>query len=344
MIESPPPLTMLLSRHTRRREFIATLGGAAASLGGANAQQLGQIRRVGVLMSYLQTDNEAQQWRIAFSQSFKELGWIDGVNVRVDYRWSGPTPDHLQADAAELIGLSPDVLLAGATAAVIALKNETEDIPIIFANVADPMGQGFVASLAQPGGNITGFGAFEFSIAGKWVQAFKQIVPSAVTVGVIVNPETAPFYKLFLPFIDTAAHLAGITPSLTTIHQAGEIAGAIDKLGNELNAGLIVLRGALFTTARETIVDAAARLRLPAVYPYSFYARSGGLISYGFEIKDMFGRAARYVDLALRGAKPADLPVQQPTKFELIVNLKTAQALGVTIPASLLAQANEVIE
>jgi putative ABC transport system substrate-binding protein len=183
----------------KRREFIATLGAAAAWLGGANAQQLGQIRRVGVLMSYLQADNEAQQWTIAFIQSFKELGWIDGVNVRVDYRWSGPAPDRLQADAAELIGLSPDVLLAGATPAVIALKNQTKDIPIIFANVADPMGQGFVASLAQPDGNITGFGAFEFSIAGKWVQALKQIVPSAVMVGVIVNPETAPFTNCFCP-------------------------------------------------------------------------------------------------------------------------------------------------
>jgi putative ABC transport system substrate-binding protein len=329
----------------RRREFITLLGGAAAAWPlAARAQQPERMRQIGVLMSYVESDSEAQQQTKVFSQSLQEFGWIDGLNIRLEYRWSDPTSDQLKIHAAELVRLNPEVLLAGATPAVIALKNKTRSIPIIFANVADPVGQGFVASLARPGGNITGFGAFEFSIAGKWVQTIKEIAPSATQIGVIFNPETAPFYGSFLPFIDAAARLVGIKPNVTAIHDSDHIAGTIDKLAKESNTGLIVLPGTRFTSAREIIIATAARLRLPAIYPYSYYARSGGLISYGFDARDMYRRAAAYVDKILRGAKPADLPIQQPTKFEFVINLKTARALGLTVPPILLARADEVIE
>jgi putative ABC transport system substrate-binding protein len=330
--------------HLSRREFITLLGGEAAAWPlAAKAQQSEQMRRIGVLMSYLESDGEAQEQTKAFSQSLKEFGWTDGVNIRLDYRWPGSDADRLRADALELVRLAPDVLLAGATPAVIALKQETRSIPIVFANVADPVGQRFVATLAQPGANISGFGAFEFSIAGKWVEAIKEIVPSATQIAVIFNPETAPFYGLFLPFIETAARRAGIKTNVTPIHDPADIAGTIDKLAKESN-GLIVLPGARFTAARRVIITTAAQLRLPAVYPYSYYARSGGLISYGFDASDMYRRAASYVDRILRGAKPADLPVQQPTKFELVINFKTAKALGIDVPPTLLARADEVIE
>jgi ABC-type uncharacterized transport system substrate-binding protein len=327
-----------------RRNFITLLGSAAAWPLAARGQQPQRMRRVGVLMSYLEGDGEAQQWTKTFRQSLQEFGWTEGLNIRLDYRWPGPTPDRLQTDAAELVRLSPDVLLAGATPAVIALKNETRSIPIVFANVADPVGQDFVASLSLPGGEISGFGAFEFSIAGKWVQAIKDIVPSATQIGVIANPETAPFYRLFLPFIDSAARPVGIEPTVTAIHDADDIAATIDKLAKESNAGLIVLPAARFTANRDVIIGTAARLRLPTVYPYSFYARGGGLISYGFDVRDMYRRAASYIDRILKGARVGELPVQNPAKFELVINLKTAKSLGLKVPDKLIALADEVIE
>src|SRR5262249_29132137 len=260
------------------------------------------------------------------------------------YRWPGATAERLEIDATELVRLSPDVLLAGATVAVIALKNETHSIPIVFANVADPVGQGFVASLSQPGGNISGFGAFEFSIAGKWVQTIKDIVPLATQIGVIADPETAPFYRLFLPFIDAAARLIAVKTNVTAIHNADDIAGAIDKLARESNAGLIVLPAARFTAARDVIIRIAEQLRLPTIYPYNFYAKGGGLISYGFDVRDMYRGAASYIDRILKGARVGELPVQNPVNFELVINLKTANALGLEMPPKLLALADEVIE
>jgi ABC-type uncharacterized transport system substrate-binding protein len=218
-----------------RREFITLLGGAAAAWPLAARAQRGERVRIGVLMSYVESDSEAQQQARAFSQSLEPLGWTDGSNIALDYRWRGSPPGQLQAPAMELIQLNPDVLLAGATPAAIALKNATRSIPIVFANVADPVGQGFVASLGQPSGNMSGFGAFEFSIAGKWVQGLKEFVPAAKEIGVIVNPETAPFYGKFLPFIDTAARLAGIKPNITAVHDPAQIAGTIDELARESN-------------------------------------------------------------------------------------------------------------
>ena len=330
----------------RRREFITLLGGAAAAWPlAARAQQRGRMRRVGVLMSYLESDPEAQDQTRAFGQSLKEFGWIEGENLRQVYRWPGSNPEQLRANAMELVRSVPDVLFAGATPAVIALKNETRSIPIVFANVADPVGQHLVTTLAHPDANITGFGAFEFSIAGKWVDTIKELVPTARQIGVVFNPETAPFFNLFLPFIETAAHQAGIGTKVAPIHDAAEITTTITKLVKESNAdALIVLPGARFTAAREFLISTAAQLRLPAVYPYSYYARGGGLVSYGFQASDMYRRAASYVDRILRGANPSDLPVQQPTRFELVFNLKTAKALSLDIPPTLLARADEVIE
>jgi putative ABC transport system substrate-binding protein len=329
----------------RRREFITVVGGVAAAWPlTARAQQREQMRRIGVLMSYVESDSEAQRQVRAFSQTLEDLGWTDGSNVTLDYRWAGSAPDQLRTHAAELVHLKPNVLLAGATPAAMALKNETRAIPIVFANVADPVGQGFVASLGQPDGNMSGVGAFEFSIAGKWVQGLKEFVPSAAKIGVIVNPETAPFYGMFLPFIDNAARVAGIQSNLAAIHDAANIAETIDKLARESNAGLIVLPGAQFTSARGLIIAAAARLRLPTMYPYTYWVRSGGLISYGFDAQDMYRHAASYVDRILKGATVRELPVQNPVTFELAINLKTAKALGLEVPPTLLARADEVIE
>ena len=327
----------------RRRDVIELVGGAAAWPLAARAQTK-WMQRIGVLMSYVESDGEAQQQARAFSQSLGALGWADRLNITLDYRWRGPPPGQLQGPAVELVQLNPDVLLAGATPAATALKNATQSIPIVFANVADPVGQGFVASLGQPNGNMSGFGAFEFSIAGKWVQGLKEFVPAATEIGVIVNPETAPFYAKFLPFVDTAARLAGVKPNITAIHDPAQIAGTIDKLAKESNAGLIVLPGAQFTTAKELIIATAARLRLPAMYPYTYWVKDGGLMSYGFDAQDMYRRAASYVDRILKGARVQELPVQHPVNFELAINLKTAKALGLTVPQTLLTAADEVIE
>jgi putative ABC transport system substrate-binding protein len=300
------------------------------------------MRRVSVLMAYVESDTNAQQWTKAFGESLQEFGWIGGRNIQLDFRWGGPSPDRLRADAAEMVRLNPDVLVAAATPSVEALQHETRSIPIVFVNVADPVGQGVIASFARPGGNTTGFGAFEFSIAGKWVQAIKEIAPSLIQIGVIFNPETAPYYGSFLPFVETACRELGVKQIVTPIHDSNRIAYTLEQLAKESGTGLIVIPAALFTNAREVLIATAARLRLPTVYPYSFFAQRGGLVSYGFDVRDMF--QAVYVDRILKGAKPADLPAQQPTKFELVVNLKTAKALGLTVPTSMLARANEVIE
>jgi putative tryptophan/tyrosine transport system substrate-binding protein len=328
----------------KRREFIALLGGAAAWPIAAHAQQGERMRRVSVLMAYVESDIHAQKWTKAFDDSLQKLGWNNGRNIQLDYRWGGPNPDRLRGDAEELVRLSPDVLLAGATPAVIALQHATRSIPIVFANVADPVGQGLIASFARPGGNTTGFGGFDFSIAGKWVQTIKEIAPAVARIGVIFNPETGPYNVSMLPFVEAASGPLSVKPITTAIHDSDRIAQTLEKLAEEPNTGLIILPAAMFTTYREIIIATAARLRLPTVYPFSFFAQSGGLLSYGFDVRDMYMRAAGYVDRILRGAKVSDLPAQQPTKFELIVNLKTAKALNLDVPPSLLARADEVIE
>ena len=328
----------------KRREVFGVIGGAAAWPLAAGAQQSERMRRIGVLMAYIESDINAQLWTKAFDESLRELGWNNGRNIQLDYRWAGPDQDRLRSNAEELVRLNPDVLLAGATPAVIGLQHATRSIPIVFANVADPVGQGLIASLAKPGGNTTGFSAFDFSMAGKWVQTIKEVAPSVTRIGVIFNPETGPFYSAFLPFVETASRLLDVKSVATVIHDSDHIAQTLEKLAEEPNTGVIVLPSALFSTNREIIITAAARLRLPTVYPYSFFPQSGGLLSYGFAVGEMYRRAAVYVDSILRGEKPSNLPVQGPTKFEFVVNLKTAKALGLDIPLNLQQVADEVIE
>jgi putative ABC transport system substrate-binding protein len=328
----------------RRRDFIALIGGAAAWPIAAYTQQGERMRRASVLMSYAESDTGAQKWTKAFDDSLQQLGWNSGRNIQLDYRWAGPNPDRLRGDAEELVRLSPDVLLAGATPAVIALQHATRSIPIVFANVADPVGQGLIASFARPGGNTTGFGGFDFSIAGKWVQTIKEIAPAVARIGVIFNPETGPYNESMLPFVETASGPLNVKPIPTAIHDSERIAQTLGKLAEEPKTGLIVLPAAMFTTYREIIITTAAQLRLPTIYPFSFFAQSGGLLSYGFDVRDLYVRAAGYVDRILHGAKVSDLPAQRPTKFELVVNLKTAKALGLKISESFLQRADEVIE
>ena len=269
---------------------------------------------------------------------------ILGRNIWLDFHWPGPNEERLRTDATEMVHLNPDVLIAVTTPAVVALQHETRSIPIVFVNVADPVGQGIIASFAKPGGNTTGFGAFEFSVGGKWVEVIKEIAPSVNQIGVIFNPETAPYYRSILPSVETASRELGVKLIVMPIHDSNRIVSTLEQLAKESNTGVIVIPAALFTNAREVIITTTAHLHLPTVYPYSHFAENGGLISYGFDVRDVFRRAAAYVDRILKGAKPADLPAQQPTKFELVVNLKTAKTLGLTVPPSLLARADEVIE
>ena len=314
----------------RRRHFIKLLGGVGLWPLGATAQQPQRVRQVGVLMSYLESETEAQDWLKVFVQALEARGWHDGANLKLHCRWRGANPEVLRANAAELAALGLDAMLAGATPAAVALKRATQSVPVVFANVADPVGQSLVASLAEPGSNITGFGAFEFSIAGKWVQGLKELVPSA------------PFYRNFLPFVDEAAQQDGIVPHLIPIEKADQIVNTIEQLAKQTQ-GVIVFPGAQFTTNKELIVRTIARLSIPAMYSYTFWVTAGGLISYGFDPNDMFRRAAGYIDLILKGTKVQELPVQHPTQFQLAINLKTARALGITVPETLLARADEVI-
>jgi putative tryptophan/tyrosine transport system substrate-binding protein len=277
------------------------------------------MHRASLLMAYVDSDIHAQRWTKAFSESLHGLGWTIGRNIEFNYRWAGPNPDRLRRDAEELVSLRPDVLLAGATPALVALQNATRSIPIVFANVADPVGQGLIASFARPGGNTTGFGAFDFSMAAKWVQAVKEIAPSVTRIGVIFNPETGPYYAAFLPFVETASRLLEVNSIPTAIHDADSIEQTLGRMAEVPNTGVVVFPSAMFSTSREIIILTVGRLRLPTVYPYSFFAQSGGLLSYGFDVADMYQRAAGYVDRVLNGTKVSDLPAQLPTKVNSLL-------------------------
>jgi putative tryptophan/tyrosine transport system substrate-binding protein len=329
----------------RRRWFITLLGGAAAGWPlAARGQQQSRMRRIGVLMAYAEDDLEAQAWIRALLQGLKEHGWIDGSTASFDYRWARGNLKPMGFYAAELMALNPDLIVAAATPALEAVWRETRSVPIVFVNVADPIGQGFVAGMAHPGGNVTGFTSFEFSMGGKWVEVLKEISPSLVRIVVTYNPATAPYFPLFFRWIETAAPSFAVKLIVTPVHDAAEIEHVIATAAHESNSSLIVVPSAFMTTHRELIIGAAARHRLPAIYGYGYYAASGGLVSYGFDVRDLFRRAASYVDRILKGAKPADLPVQAPTTYQLVINLRTAKALGLTVPETLLARADEVIE
>jgi putative tryptophan/tyrosine transport system substrate-binding protein len=342
----PPrsPLTMLLSRHTGRREFIAGLGSAAALPLAASAQQGDRMRRIGVLMPFDETDPPAKPRLSAFTQALADLGWTDGRNVRRDLRWAGDDINRIRALAQELVGLQPDIILASTTPVTAALQWETRTIPIVFVNVSDPVISGIVASLNRPGENITGFGLHEASLGGKWLELLSEIAPGLKRAAIMFNPDTAAQISAFMPSLETAARSLKVEPIIAPVHSDVEIETAIVALGREPGGGLVVMADVFTAEHRVSIISAAARSKVPAVYYVSDFARDGGLLSYGVDQVDTWRRAATYVDRILRGAKPGDLPVQFPTKYEMAVNLKTAKALGLAVPPSILVRADEVIE
>ncbi len=329
----------------RRREFITLLGGSAFGWSmAARAQQPDQLRRIGVLSLAGETDVESQAWDTAFRKRLDELGWINGRNVRVDYRWGAGDVARVQLLAKELVGLNPDVLVGITTPATAALQAETKTVPIVFAMVSDPIGSGFVASFAKPGGNITGFVNIEASLSGKWLELMHKIAPSASRVAMLFNPQTAPYARYYLDTFRSAAASLSVEAIEAPVHNPAEIEAVITKLGSESGAGLIVMPEISTVLYRETICALANRYRLPAIYPFRFFIFSGGLLSYGIDSSDLLRGAASYVDRILRGAKANELPVQLPTKFEMVINLKTAKTLGLSLPPSLLVEADEVIE
>ncbi|MEA2949089.1 MAG: hypothetical protein QOI40_4419 [Alphaproteobacteria bacterium] len=330
----------------RRREFITLLGGAAAVLPlSARAQQGGQVRRIGMLIGYAENDPETQARLAAFRQGLEHLGWTEGRNVRIDYRFAPAGPDQAQRFAKELVTSRPDILVGNSTPATAALLQETATIPIVFVGVSDPLGSGFVAGIARPGGSTTGFTNFEPSLIGKWLEMLKEIAPGITRTAVIFNPKTAPREGSFFmgPFERIARSLK-VEPIAARVSDPAEIERAVTAIGREPGGSLIVMPDAFTTVHRQLIILLAARHALPAIYPYRYEAVDGGLMSYGVDTVDLMRRAAPYVDRILKGEKPGELPVQAPTKFELVVNLRTAKALGLTIPPTLLALADEVIE
>jgi putative ABC transport system substrate-binding protein len=329
----------------RRREFITLLGGTAVAWPlAARTQQSDRVRRIGVLMAATADDPDYQARIAAFQQGLQQLGWSDGRNVHVDIRWATTKPDDIRGHAAELAALAPDVILAGTgTATVAPLLQATRTVPIVFAVVIDPVGAGFVDSLARPGGNATGFTVFEYGMSGKWLELLKQIAPGVTRAAVLRDPTIASGIGQFAA-VQAVAPSLGVDLSAVDVRDAGEIERAVTAFARSSNDGLIVTASALATRHRDLIIALAARLRLPAVYPYRFFVTIGGLISYGPDFVDQYRQAAGYVDRILKGEKPAELPVQAATKYELAINLKTAKALGLTVPPAVLARAGEVIE
>jgi putative ABC transport system substrate-binding protein len=328
----------------RRREFISLLGGATAAWPFATrAQQPDRVRLVGFLASTPETDQETRNWITAFERRFAELGWTDGRNVRIEYRFGGGDATRTRQLAKELLELQPDAVLAAATVAATAVRQQTLSIPIVFVQVADAVSAGFVTNLARPEGNITGISNFEFSIGGKWLQIIKECAPTVSSVAVIFDPAN-PTWAPYLRTVEAAAPKFGIQLTPAGVSNAADIKRDIIAFSRKPNGAIVVLPAPVTVVHRDTIIAMAAQHRLPAVYPYRFYALSGGLVSYGNDLAESYRRAASYVDRILKGAKPADLPVELPTKFELVINLKTARAMGLEVPAMLLASADEVIE
>jgi putative ABC transport system substrate-binding protein len=330
----------------RRREFISLLGGAAATWPlAARAQQPAErIRRIGALIGFAETDSYGQASANAFRQGLEQLGWVEGRNIRVDYRFAAGDPALYKTYADELVGLRPDAILAGATPAVAVLQPMTRTIPIVFVLTADPVGQGFVQSLARPGGNITGFGVYVAPMMGKWLGLFKEIAPGLRHVAVIFNPDTASFAKSFNQAIEAAAQSLGVSVTLAPVHDDAAIEAAVAAQAQQPGGGVIVLPESFVITHRKTIIAAAARYRLPTFGMNDQFPRDGGLMSYSIDSVDTHRQGASYIDRILKGANPADLPIQEPTKFSLILNVKTAKELGLDVPVHLQQLADEVIE
>jgi putative tryptophan/tyrosine transport system substrate-binding protein len=330
----------------RRREFITLLSsGAVCWPLAARAQQPDRMRRIGVLMGYAESDSEAQSALAAFVQGLQQLGWADGRNVRIDTRWSIPADaDLMQRFAKELVALQPDLILSHITPTTAALLQQTRTIPIIFANVSDPIGSGFVASFPRPGGNVTGFNVSEPTMAGKLLELLKEIAPRVARVAMLFNPGTATYAEYWLNPFKTAAASFAVEAIVAPAHDMSEIESIVAAQARKPDGGLIVMSDSFTIAHRVEITSLVARYRLPTVYPYRLFAEVGGLLSYGVDLTDNFRRAAIYADRILKGAKPNELPVQAPVKFELVINLKTAKALGLDVPLQLRQRADDVIE
>ena len=328
----------------RRREFITLIGTATAWPLAARAQQNQRARRIGILMG-VADDAGTKGWLVTFSQRLEQLGWQVGRNLQIDERWTAGDPERNRSFAGELLAMQPDAVFAFSSVAVAALQRENRSVPIVFTAISDPVGSGFVQSLARPGGNATGFTNFVPTMAAKWLEVLKEIAPQVRHAALLFNPQTAPYVSEYYrgPF-EAAAPAFGMRASAAIVHEMPDIEAAMAALAREPGGGLVVPPDNFSYVHRSTIFALAARHRLPAVYPFRFMAREGGLVSYGVDLGETFPRTAEYIDRILGGAKPADLPVQAPTKYELVINLKTAKALGLTVPDTLLARADEVIE
>jgi putative ABC transport system substrate-binding protein len=326
----------------RRREFMILLGAAGAAWPlAAGAQQPDRVRRVGVLMG-IADDFEGQARIAVFRQALQALGWSEGRNIQFIYRWSGGDVAHARKFAKELLDLRSDVILTNSTPPTVAVRDITRTTPTIFVQVSDPVGAGVVQSLARPGGNLTGFTNFDLSTAGKWLELLKRLAPNITRVAYLFNPNTAPL--LYAKAVETAAPLLSVKSIPAAVHNAVGIERALEQVAGESDSALLVLPDLFNATNRQSIIALAARHRLPAVYPFRYFVTSGGLMSYGTELLDTYRQAASYVDRILKGERPSDLAVQQPTKFELVINLKTARTLGLTVPNTLLVAADELIE
>jgi putative ABC transport system substrate-binding protein len=327
----------------RRRDFIKGLSWSAAVWPlAATAQQDARVRRIGVLMGFAEGDATAQSWLAEFRDALKRLGWSEGNNLRIEVRWAAADPDRIRTLAKELVDLRPDAIFNQTTPVTDALARVTQTIPIVFVYVADPIGSGFAASLARPGRNITGFTYVEPTMGGKWVELLKDIAPRTTHVALMFNPETAP--EFYMPSVQAAASSLAVEASMASVHAKDEIAGVIAAQARNPGGGLIVMPDVFNDANRETIIVLTANSGVPAIYPRPVFAESGGLIAYGADLAEQFRKAAGYIDRILKGANPGDLPVQRPTKFELVINLKTAKALGLDVPVELQRLADEVIE
>jgi putative ABC transport system substrate-binding protein len=330
----------------RRREFITLAGGATFAWPlAAGAQGPERVRLIGGLMGYAESDSEGQAQIAAFRGGLQKLGWIEGDNIRIDTRWTTPTDAAaMQPSAKELVALQPDVILTSTTPTTTALLHQTRSIPVVFATVGDPVGSGFVASFSRPGGNVTGFATIEGSLGGKWLELLREIAPRVNRVAFLFNPATATYVESYLNAFKAAAPSLGVEAIAAPVHDRSEFESVIAAQAREPNSGLIVLGDAFWIGYRVEIISLAARYRLPAIYAWRLFVEHGGLLSYGVDLNDNFRRAATYVDRILKGEKPSELPVQMPVKFELVINLKAAEALGLDVPLQLQQRADTIIE
>jgi len=333
-----------MSRNRTRRTILLLIGGASAWSLAASAQQRTLKKRIGVMISRPQKDPEAEAYVAAFKQGLEQSGWVPGVNIAVEYRWTGGSISLSQVFAKELVALKPDVLVINSTGPLHATKQIAGSIPIVMAAIADPVAQGFVKSLIRPGGNITGFAVEEPSMGAKWIELLKEIAPRVGHITVLYNPDSAPFARMFLPSMESLRPALSFDLAVAPVRSDDEVNEAIATAARQPAGGLIFLPDSFLASRREKIAESVAQQKLPAIYSTSTFIRSGGLIGYGFDRAELFRQAAGYVDRILKGEKPADLPVQMPTKFELAINLRAAKAIGITVPPSLLARADEVIE